>query len=309
MLMRKMVVLVKQQPAKGTPATPTKTDDAIMARTAMPSPIKAQYLDRELLRAVKGQFGKIVTGEHGYLEFETEIAGSGAAGTAPAIAPLLLASGHSETVNSGVSVVYDLHSSDSPYFTVWCYLDKVLFAIQDAWMGLTTELNANGIPVDKWRVMGKYVAPSDANAPADADFSAFVKPIAVGKANTPTFTVHGVAVKANALSVDYGIELEWRDILNDAGVLSDDRQPSARCSFELTTVAVMAWAETVRQNTEGAIQLVHGTAAGNIVQLDMPKAQFSADPDIQRVGKRAFLNGQFSLNPDAGNDEIVRTYK
>jgi hypothetical protein len=45
------------------------------------------------------------------------------------------------------------------------------------------------------------------------------------------------------------------------------------------------------------------------VQLDMPKAQFMADPSIEDGEGHLMLAGQFSLNPNAGDDELVITFK
>lgn len=309
MLMRKMLVLAKVQAAFDTPAVPVVGTDAILARTAMPSPLSAEFIQRTLLKGVKGNFGTFAVGEHRAIEFETELAHTGAAGTASPLAVLLKSAGWNETINAGVSAVYGMTSADCPYVTLYCYLDKVLFQIQNAWGTVSFELNPKGIAVAKWRFIGKYVAMTDVNVPTNAVFTAFLKPTPLSKANTPTFTVHGVAVKASAFSVDTANELQWRELLNDSGPQSNDRRPTARCTFELTTVAAKAWAETVRLNTEAAIQMIHGVGAGNIVQLDAPKAQFTAEPSITEVGGRAFLNGQMSLNPNAGDDELVLTFK
>ncbi len=309
MLMRKIVVLAVAQAGLGVPGAPTKADHAILARTAMPKPLEAEYVKRQLLRGVKGNDGTFVVGEHNSLEFETELAHVGAAGTASPLAPLLLSTGFQETLTPGVDAVYQLTSDDSPYLTLWCYLDKVLFKVEDAWGTVSFELNPKGVAVAKWRFMGKYVAMSDANVPTDADMTAFLKPKPLSKANTPTFTLHGHPAKASAFGIDLANELQWRELLNQSGVSSNDRKPTANCTFELTTVAAKNWAEVARLGTEAAIQMVHGVGAGNIVQLDMPKAQFSADPNLQDVQGHAMLAGRFDLNPNAGNDELVLTFK
>jgi tail tube protein len=309
MLMRKMLILAIAQAGYGVPGAPVPATHAIQVRTAMPNLINAEYVKRPLLRGYKGNQGTITVGEHRVIEFEVELAHSGAAGTPPPIAPLLLGCSFAETITALTSAVYNLHSNDATYLTIFCYLDGVLIKLEDAWGTVSSELNPKGIPVLKFRFMGKYVGPTDTATPAGANFAAFLKPKPVSKANTPTFTVHGVAVKASAFSWDLANALEWREILNESAVISPDRQPTARCTFELTTVAVKDWAETVRLNTEAAIQMIHGVGAGNIVQMDMPKFQFTADPSIQDVQGKAMLSGQGSLNPNAGDDELVLTFK
>jgi hypothetical protein len=309
MLMRKMLVLAIAQAGLGVPGAPVPATHAIQVKTAMPSLINAEYVKRTLLRGTKGNQGTFTVGEHRVIEFEVELAHSGAAGTAPPIAPLLLGSSFAETISAGVSAVYNLHSNNATYLTMFCYLDGVLIKLEDAWGTVSADLNPKGIPVLKFRFMGKYVPITDVATPAGASFAAFLKPKPISKANTPTFTVHGIAAKASAFSWDLANALEWRELLNYSGVNSNDRQPTARVTFELTTVAVKDWAEAVRLNTEAAIQMIHGVGAGNIVQLDMPKFQFTADPSIQDVQGVAMLSGQGSLNPNLGDDELVLTFK
>ncbi len=309
MLMRKMLVLAVAQAGIGVPGAPTPAANAIQARAVSPNLLNAEYQKRTLLKGFKGNYGSFTVGEHNAIEFEVELAQVGAAGTASPLAALLKGCGWNETISAGVSAVYGLISADPTYLTIWCYLDGVLIKLEDAWGNVSAELNPKGIPVLKFRFIGTYVPVTDAAIPAGANFAAFLKPKPLGKTNTPTFTVHGVAVKASAFSWDLGNKLEWRSLLNFEGVSSVDREPTARVAFELTTVAIKDWAETVRANTEAAIQMIHGATAGNIVQLDMPKFMFTADPAIQDVGGVAFLSGQGSLNPNLGDDEIVLTFK
>lgn len=309
MLMRKMLVLAVAQAGVGVPGAPVPGTHAMQVRTAMPSLLNAEYVQRPLLRGYKGNHGTFTVGEHRTIEFEVELAHSGAAGTAPPIAPLLLGCSFAETVTALTSAVYNLHSNDATYLTIWCYLDQVVIKLEDAWGTVSCELNPKGIPVLKFRFMGKYLPVADVALPGGASFVTFLKPKPVGKTNTPTFTVHGIGVKASAFSWDLANELQWRELLNGSGVNSKDRAPKASCTFELTTVAVKDWAATVLANTEAAIQMVHGVGAGNIVQLDMPKFMFTADPSIQDSDGVAMLSGQGSLNPNVGNDELVLTFK
>jgi hypothetical protein len=309
MLTRKTLVLAKAQAGIGIAAVPTPADNAIQVRSAKPSLITAEWVQRNLMRGYKGNYGSLITGEHRVLEFETEFGPTGAAGDPTPLSPLFLTSGFTETLNAGVSAVYGLTSLDTPYCTLYCYQDKVLFKLEDAWGTVSAELNPKGIPVLKWRYIGKYVALVDENVPTNGDFTAFIKPKTVSKANTPTFTVHGHAVKASAFGWDVANDLKWRELINESGVTSIDRKPTARCTFELTSVAAKNWATTILANTEAAIQMIHGAGAGQIVQLDMPKAQFMADPSIEDGEGHLMLAGQFSLNPNAGDDELVITFK
>jgi hypothetical protein len=309
MLMRKMLVLAKKQTAKGTAATPTPGANAIMTRTQMPTIISGEFVKRTLVKGYKGNDASLMVGEHRVFEFETECASSGAAGTAPPTAPLIMGCGFNETLTPATSAVYNLISDMVDYYTLWCYLDKVLFKITDAQGSMSFTGDSKTIPVMKFRYMGAYEAMTDVNMPSGAVFTAFQKPKTIGKVNTPTFTIGATAVKTSSFGWDLANELGWRDLMNEQGVDSPDRTPKANATFELSTVATKAWGEACRLGTELPLSMVHGTTAGHIVELAMPKLTFSAEPSIQEVGKRAFLGGQFDVLPNAGDDEIVLTFR
>lgn len=311
MLMRNMLVLAVAQAAFGTAGAPVPGTHAIQCRTVMPSPINLEFQQRTLLKGYKGNFGSFGAGEHRVIEFEVECGSSGAAGTAPRFAPLLIGCGMAETLSAGVSATYNLVNSGEPFFTLYCYLDGVRFALEDAKGTVSFEGNAKGIPVLKFRYVGKYVAMTDTALPGGAVFTNQARPQTIGKTNTPTFTVHGAAVRMTQFSWDLANQLEWRDMPNFQGVVCNDRAPTCNVTFEMDTVATKNWAEIARLGTSGALQMIHGIGAGNIVQVDMPALTASAAPTVGNDGGVAMYQTQWAVNPSsaAGSDELVLTFK
>ncbi len=62
-------------------------------------------------------------------------------------------------------------------------------------------------------------------------------------------------------------------------------------------------------DTVGELQMVHGSTAGNILQIDMPGVQLM-DPRMSSLNGRRMLQANLKLNPGAtGNDEITITAK
>ena len=60
----------------------------------------------------------------------------------------------------------------------------------------------------------------------------------------------------------------------------------------------------VRDSTTGAMQLIHGTAAGNIIEINAPAVQITA-PTYSDFEGAAMMAGGLKLQPtSAGNDEI-----
>lgn len=307
--MKNMVLLAKAQTTKGTPATPTAGANAILCRGLMPQLIKGKFVDRPLIRGAKGNYGALFAGEHRVFEFEVELAGSGAAGTAPKFSPLLLGSDTAETITAGVSAAYQPIAGDGDWLTLYGYLDGLLFMLTDARGTCSLAMNAEDIPVQKFTFFGKYSAVEDQTFPTGISFNGFQKPLTVGDTNTTTFTIDGLAVVLQSFSLDLANQVEWRDLVNDSGARSPDRKPTANAVFELTSVATKNWGEMVRLGTEMPLAIVHGTTAGNIVQIDAPKLQVNAEPSITNANGVAMLNCSFALMPNAGNDEVVLTFR
>ena len=159
----------------------------------------------------------------------------------------------------------------------------------------------------KFQFIGKYAAVTDATFPTGASFTGFQQPVTVGDANTSVATLDGVNLVLKSLGLDLANQITWRDLVNDSGVRSPDRKPTASAVFEMTTVATKNWVAAVKAGTQMPLAITHGTAAGNIVGIACPKLQFNAEPSLSNDGEIAMLNGSFAVMPNAGNDEIVLT--
>lgn len=303
--MKNLVLLAKQEVTTGVDPVPTPEANAILVRGFTPQLINAEFVERNLIKGTKGNFGSLAVGVHRSFEFEVELAGSGAAGTAPKWAPLLMACGFNETLVASTTATYAPISTGDTTVTMYGYLDGLLFKMTAAKGTVSFELNAKQIPVMKFKFIGEYSTPTDATFPSGIVFTGFQKPLTVSKINTPTFTIHGLAAVCNALSFDVANNLVYRDLIGASGPFSSDRKPTGSCTIEVPAVAAANFADLTRLGTEAALQVVHGTTAGNIIQVDMPKVQFNSAPAISNDNEIAMLGLGFNINPNAGNDELI----
>lgn len=302
--MKKMLLLAAVQADIGVAVEPTAAANAMMVRGFTPEPIVADQVERNLIRPYKGNSGKLTAGEHRKFGFEIELAGSGTAGVAPAWAPLLLACGFAETVTADTSVEYAPVSEGEPVLTLYGYVDGTLFKMSDAKGTVSFDLTPKGIPVMKFEFLGTYAPPSEGAMPMDVDYSKFVQPLVVGKRNTPTLEIFEHAGCTSAFSINWANQLAWREMINCAGTRSPDRTPTGSITMEFPKVDVKNWTEIVRKGEVGALNVVHGTAPGNIIELQMPRIQpgvFSLSDD-QGV---AMMQLPFDINPVQGDDELV----
>lgn len=306
--MKKMLLLAAVQTVLGTAAVPTAAANAILARAIAPEPIAGDQVQRNLIRPFKGNSGKMFAGEHRKLTCEVEMAGSGTAGVAPALGPLLRACGFSETFTVGQHVVYQPVSEGEPLLTLWVYVDGTKYVMVDSKGNVSFEFNAKGIPVAKFEFIGTYAPATEELMPTGVDYSKFLQPKVVGKTNTPTFTFHGHPAATSAFSIAMGNTLAWRELINAAGASSADRQPTGSVTMELPKADVKDWAEIVRQGTIGDVALVHGTSVGNIVELQLPQVQ-CGPYTLQDDQSVAMMTMPFDLMPDQGDDELVLIFR
>jgi hypothetical protein len=96
---RKRAILFKLEPTYGVDPTPAASD-AVLVRSLDLKPMEGNQVERDFIRPYFGASGAIRTENYVTLSFETEIAGSGTAGTPPGWGALLKAAGFSETITA-----------------------------------------------------------------------------------------------------------------------------------------------------------------------------------------------------------------
>lgn len=305
---RNVLLLAKLETVVGTDAVPTAPLNAMHAKVTSIQPTVTQFAERGNVRAYFGSGGQVQVANHSEIDIEVELAGAGAAGTAPAYAPLLKACGMAETLTASTTAVYKPETDSTDSVTIYFYLDGLVHKMTSARGNVSFEINASSIPVMKFHFLGLYVTAADAAMPTTADYAGFKTPLAVTKVNTPTWSIHGATGAMQSLSVDLGNQVSYRNLIGYEGIVLTDRRVTGQASLEMVTVATKAWHEAVRLGTLGALTLVHGSVAGAIIQVDGPKVQLT-NPQYAESDGVQMLNVGLDFQPNAGDDEFVLTVK
>lgn len=309
LFMRKLAITAKAESTYNTDPVPTGVANALQVRNATLSPMEMDSEGRVLVRPFLGNDEDVVMGTYQMLEFEVELAGAGAAGTAPKYGPLHLGSSHAETVNAGTSVVYSLVSAAFGSATLYCNYDGTNFKLTGARGTVSYDFTSRKIPFAKFNFWGLYNAAADLVLPA-LTLTGWGLPIGVNKANTPTCTLHGFAGVVQSCFVDVANELVYRNLVNHESIQNVDRAPVGKIVMEMTSVTAKDWMTTIRSATTGALVLTHGTVAGNIVQIDAPKVQL-IKPAFSEMDGIMMLSADMKFLPSGtnGNDELTFTVK
>lgn len=306
-LYRNSAIAGKIETTSGTDIVPTPAADALLVRNFTWNPIEMTVEERDLVRAYLGNSEDIVVAQWITAEFEVEMAGSGAAGTAPKYDWLLRMCGHAKTVAAGVSVTYTPISTGFESASVYCNFDQVLHKSTFCMGKVGLGLDARKIPVFKVSIKGLFKPLSDTTAWSPV-YTGFVKPLAVNKANS-TLSLQGVNAAVETLQFDSNAAIEYRNLYNFEGVQYTDRKPAGTISLEMTSVATKDWMASILAATTGALNVVHGLTAGNIVELQCPNAQITQPKYANSQGIQMLSGGLKLLPGSAGNDEysiIVR---
>lgn len=98
LLTRNRTLLAKIESVYGTDPTPTGSANAMLVKNLEVQPLSAELVSRDLIVPYLGNSDTLIAARFATINFEVEMAGSGAAGTAPAYGPLLRACGFAQSL-------------------------------------------------------------------------------------------------------------------------------------------------------------------------------------------------------------------
>ena len=304
---KQKIILSKLEATYGTDAAPTGAANAIQLSNVNITPMEADEVRRDLVGRGRGAQAKALANKKVRMTAEVECAGAGAAGTAPAYGPLLRSCGFAETISAGVDVQYQPASANLESATHYFNIDGNRHALLGSRGTVGFDFQAGQIPKLKFEYIGLWSDPIAEAFPA-GDFTAFQDPLIVSLANTPTFTLHGYSAVMHGLEISMNNTLTFRDLVNESSIEIPDRDASGSLTIDAPAIGTKDFFNIASLGTQDALQLVHGTAAGHIIQIDAPKVQIGA-PNYGDADSVATLEMGLTVIPDAGDDEITITVK
>lgn len=303
---KKYLLLAKPEVTQFTDPTLTAAANSILVSNLKLTPLRTETEARGLVRPYFGNSELFIVGEEVGVTFDVEIAGAGAAGTAPGWGVLLRGCAFAETIDAGVTVAYNPISAAIESLYLKCFQDGVLHVLAGARGNVSFDFAAKTIPHFHFTFTGKYTAPTDTATPSGSVYTAFQTPKPSIVANTGTLTIGGYAAKVSAINADMANEISHAQWMNAESLDITDRKPSGKMTVEAPLLASKDFFALARAGTGSVLTLTHGTVAGNKVKLDAPAVQLSSVDPAEYAGVMAYdLN--LTFNPSAGNDELIIT--
>ena len=157
--------------------------------------------------------------------------------------------------------------------------------------------------------IGILPANPAAVAPGVPVLPVYPDPVEVNTVNTD-LTLFGQAIKLRSLNIDFGLKVEYRSIVDGRRVLfgsaedGDRRAISARLVAELPDPSVLNIFDRLNGASNGVMDLIHGTADGNIVELNSTKVLLE-DVTFSEEQNVVMMNADLGFVPTAANNELT----
>tara|TARA_R100000005_G_C4993431_1_gene200491 strand:+ start:939 stop:1781 length:843 start_codon:yes stop_codon:yes gene_type:complete len=267
------------------------------------TPIQSDVVERNLVRGFMGNFEALLAFQRVEMTFEVELAGSGAAGTAPAWGPIMKACGASETVVGSTSVTYAPVSSSFSSVTFYYYTDGVRHKVTGARGSFSINATVGEIPTISFTFQGIYNAPDDSANPTPT-YQNQAKPVLFKQGNTTSQQLFSYAGAVESFTFDLNAELIYRELVGGSKeVLYNDRKPSGTVVLEAELMATHNYFTNITGTSTGNNTFQHGQSAGNIATFSAPQTDITGITYTDSSGIQ-MLNIEYNATPtDAGNNE------
>lgn len=296
------VLLGKIEATYGVDPTPTGALNAVLTRNFAITPMDGKDVVRISDKPFFGDDPMLPSELKAMMTFETELIGHGTVGTAPLWGFLMRAAACAQVIVAITSVTYNPVSTGFESATFYFDMGGMRQIMKGARGTAVLATDVNGIPVIKWTFTGLWTQPTDL-APAVPVFTGFQQPYLTNDANTPTFTVNGVACLLRKFELDLGNQVAPRYLQNYEEIIISDTKAKIKLQIEALPLATLNPYALALAQTPFALNLVYGVGAGKIVTINAPSC---------RMGRPKHANQDNVLEWDlemiplavAGNDQF-----
>jgi len=269
-LWKNKVLLIKKETTAGVDAVPVAATNSMLAfnvALTLDADEKARNPDKGYYASPE----KSYTNKKFSLSFDVEVAGSGTAGTAPAMGAALIMCGMSETVVAVTSVTYAPVSGSTETATIYLNIDGTLFKATSCKGSINMTPAIDDYNKASITVTGLYLKPVDA-ALVPGVFTSFQAPVDCTK-ETCALSINSVLVDGRSFSYDQGNDNQLKQSTETRVIANVDRQGSAEVTCWINPQSTFDPYALFEAHTKVPIFWTSGIVAGNITQVNLPAAQ------------------------------------
>jgi hypothetical protein len=303
-LKHRTVILAKNEVTYNTDAAPTGTD-AVLAENVQWSWDSARLYKRLPTRPSMTGLKSLYGGSLVQVQFEVEVKGSGAAGTAPEVGALLQACGLRETVNASTSVVYTPLNTPASHKsnTIWVYEDGLCIKLTGCRGNVSLNAAVGNAARMTFTMTGHFASRTDISL-ITPTYDSTVPPISIGMASLAFDSFAAKVTKFDALAKPGNL------IQSDGFGEIRITQREVMGSFDPEQELVAAYNWISKWQSSGAYAFASGTvggSAGNRWGLVMPAITYTEIGNGDRDGILTH-DVKFEARESSGSDEFTLTY-
>ena len=307
LLTRKRVILIEAESSYGTdPSMATST--VVLVTDLSITPQSSDVVNRDVVRPFLGASEQLLANTRVECTFSVELAGSGTAGAAPRYGDALKACGFAEAIVSNTSVTYTPVSASFSSVSIHYNVDGVRHIVTGCRGTFTVNAEVGSIPTIEFTFTGIYNAPTDTTLPT-ISYGNQATPLIFKNGNTSGFQLLSYAGALQSLTMDAGVSTVYRELVGGTKeVIITDRASSGSVTIEAPTIAQKDYfTAALTDSTLGNLQFLHGTTAGNKVQLISSKVDIG-DVNYGEMDGVAMLEIPYTLVPSASGNELSLIY-
>lgn len=306
-LTRKKFLIAKIESTYGTDPSPVGGSDAVQVSSLEITPIESDNVQAAAFQGFLGNSTRstLVANKRVSVTFDVELAGSGAAGTAPAFGPLLKSCGLSETISAGVSVTYAPVSASFSSATIYCFYDGTQHKITGARGSVSFNMAAGQFGVMSFNFIGIYNAPDGTALSGSFTVANQAAALEVNDTNVTTATFHGVtSVRLESFDLALNNELLYKETASNKEVIITNRAAGGTAVIEAPAIGTTDFFAKAVAVATGASSFVLGGTSGNIVTLNAAQTDITGCSYADTNGVIALSMPYLALPTTAGNNEM-----
>lgn len=305
-------VLAKKEGTYGVDAAPTAAANGILTRNYSGKPVDMDRIERNLDTRVFGALASVPSNERRTMSYEVEIAGSGAAGTAPAWMELLEGCGMAAPILTVGQDAVQTFAAPGVNATSLSQYDHMSDQRRKA-VGMvgtfSMDFTSGAYPFFGFTWMGLIPAltPFDKSAPGAVDLTRWKQPLEVNLDNTDVL-LDGYAPALRSWRADAAVTTAMRNLVGKRYVRRGNHRLTSTAVIEAPDIQTKNYIQSLRAGSLISFSVEHGVTAGNIVQAASAKVQIT---DITESNEDDTLMWTLSLlhTVEGGASDLTLTAK
>ena len=310
---RRTVIQHKLEATYGVNPGDVGSDDALLVSEPK-FRIDRDVVPRKLTRGYLGGSEHLTGTRRAEIEFDVELASSGALGTPPAWGRLLRSSGYSETIFAAERVEYWPVSEDFESATMRFFHDGVMYICRGSRGTFDLKLSAYGIPTARFKFMGFDTRAFEQAAVATQDYTPWQRPFVLTDDNASEIRIGGTrgatGITGGTLLANRGIDISAGNTLSHLKLLGGEeiditaRDVTGKMQVSLSAADEVAWRDAINVNELTTLGFQYGSVDGERVVIWGGNVQRVNPQPVDYEG-RIMTDTEVQFLPTVGNDDLL----